>query len=342
MMLACGCGDHRVEVLRAPPSELKAITYNMYYGLAADLLPENLSIASLSASARAIVDAVSLTDFGCRLRGAARQIVVEAPDVIGIQEGLIVAFTRDRNDRADDEPLVDFLRQLVDDIEDEGGPRYRIFQRDNAVIEDALPVGGIRIGDRGAILVHPRFDAQLAGSITFTTLQPASAIVPGTNGVVVRGALWVRVPFPSGTIDFFNTHLQSGDAVDIRAAQSDELLAWIEANRAPGGTVVLTADLNDVPGSPPWQTLTRALVDTYAVVGTPPGFTAYQPQTLTNATDQSTMRIDFVMIAGGDVEESRVILNSPVEPCNLWPSDHFGVVSRFRTAASQSPAPPSE
>jgi endonuclease/exonuclease/phosphatase family metal-dependent hydrolase len=334
IVFAWGCGGPKV--LTTPPAELKAMTYNMYYGLATDLVPEDLSIGSLSSTARAIIDATSLTDFSCRLNGAAHQIVIETPDVIGIQEGLLVAYIRDLDDRDDDKPIIDFLDELVDDIEDQGGPRYQVFQRDNAVIQDVLAFGGIRIADRGAILVHPRFQAKLAGSLTFATLQEASTSVPGTNGVVVRGALHVQAPLVGGTIDFFNTHLQSGAASgDVRQAQSQELSNWIHANSAPGSTIVLTGDLNDVPGSPTYQILTATLTDTYAVAGTPPGFTAYQPQTLTNQTDEATMRIDFILVRAGEVEESRTVLKPQVAPCNLWPSDHFGVVSRFKTAASQ-------
>jgi hypothetical protein len=338
IVFVCGCGN-QPQILQSPPAELKAITFNMYYGLATDLLPEDLSIGSLSNTARSIINATSLTDFSCRVRGAAQQIVTEAPDVIGIQEGLLIAYIRDLHDRGDDVSIVDFLDELVDDIVDEGGPRYHVFQRDNAVIQDVLAFGGVRIADRGAILVHPRFDAKLVGSLTFSNLVAISELVPGTGGFEVRGALHVQVPFPSGTIDFFNTHLQSSGAghtgaMAVREAQSQELLNWIQANRAPGGTVVLTGDLNDVPQSQTLNTLTSELVDTYAVAGTPPGFTAYQPQTLTNPTDESTMRIDFILVSAGAVQESRVIFNAHVAPCNLWPSDHFGVVSRFKTVAT--------
>ena len=104
-------------------------------------------------------------------------------------------------------------QELTDAIRRAGGPMYRAFQRRNAVIEDRLPViGGVRIVDRGAILVHPRLPAEEVASVTYRTLLPVSPDF-GSGGVVVRGALHVRVPFASGTFDFFNTHLQSGSAM---------------------------------------------------------------------------------------------------------------------------------
>ena len=195
-------------------------------------------------------------------------------------------------------------------------------------------MGGIRIADRGAILVHPRFAAKLIESRTFQTLEPASDFVPGANGFVIRGALHVQAPFPSGTIDFFSTHLQSGDAVTVRQAQAEELAGWIQSSSAPGSTIVLMGDLNDIPDSPTYQSLSANLTDTYGAVGAPPGFTAYQTQSLDNSTDEATQRIDYIFVRAGQIEESRVILNEQVQPCGLWLSDHFGVVSRFQTAPS--------
>lgn len=342
---ACGGNDNgAVTRLTTAPDELKALTYNMYYGLAVDILPENLHSSSLSASAQAIINATSLTDYGCRLQGTASQIVTEQPDVIGLQEALLIAYARKLDNPSKDSVLIDFIEQLVDDIVNAGGPRYQVFQRQNATIQDTLPlVGGIRIADRSAILVHPRLAAHEVGALTYATLEPASDIVPGTNGVVVRGALHVRVTFPSSAgIELFNTHLQSGDDTAVREAQSAELNAWIQANSDPGATIVLTGDLNDIPTSPAVMQLTQSLVDTYATVGVLPGFTAYQDQSLTVPVDEATLRIDYVLVRAAAVQESHVVFNAQVQPCGLWPSDHFGVVSQFRTGATPQRAQQSE
>ncbi len=329
---ACGGGGQVVQPLSVSPGDLTALTYNMYYGLASDLLPEDLRAGSLSASARAILNARTLTEFRCRIEGAARQIVAEQPDVIGIQEGLLISFARDLDDRSKDDVLVDFIGELIEAIKSAGGPEYRAFQRENALIQDSLPLfGGIRIADRGAILVSPRLSAKEVGSLTFGTLESAADFVPGTNGVVVRGALHVQVPFAAGTLDFFNTHLQSGGDSDVRTAQAQELAAWIRDNSAPGGTIVLTGDLNDVPTSAAVMAFNGELVDSYGVAGAPPGFTAYQTQSLDDPTDQANLRIDYVFVNSPEVEDSHLIFDAQVAPCNLWPSDHFGVVSRFKT-----------
>jgi endonuclease/exonuclease/phosphatase family metal-dependent hydrolase len=313
----------------------------MFYGLATELVPETRSDGALSATARAIIDATTLLDFRCRIGGAASQIAAEQPDVIGLQEALRLSYERELNDPGSEDVLIDFIAELQQAIVKAGGPHYVAFERENAIVQSTLPVvGGIRLGDRSAILVNSRYSSKLITSRTFQTLEPASELVPGTNGMVVRGALHVRVSFSDGTVELFNTHLQSDGSPDVRAAQATELAALIQSSSAPGSIIILTGDLNDVPNSPAWTTLSAELTDTYAVVGVPPGFTAYQPQTLNNPTDQSNMRIDFIFVRAPMVEESRVIFNAQVEPCNLWPSDHFGVVSRISTGAGPASTPP--
>ncbi len=343
VLLACGCGAP--DSTRAlSPATITAINYNMYFGIAADLVPEEVSPGTLSATTRALLNAIGLTEYKCRIDGAARVLAAEQPDVLGVQEAVYIAYARDLSDRGDDDVIVDFVDELVRALERESGVRYRAFVRENTVIEDRLPFfGGIRLIDRTAILVHPRFSgAKRAGSLTYQALEPASDFARTGTGQIIRGAIHVEVPLASGTLDIFSTHLQSGGDEQVRIAQAQELVAFIGASTTADSTIVLAGDLNDVPGSPTYQAVAAQLVDSYGLVGAPPGFTAYQTQTLTNPTDEATLRIDYVFARGAGVDESRVILNQQLPECGLWPSDHFAVVSRFRTNASPAPAQSSE
>jgi endonuclease/exonuclease/phosphatase family metal-dependent hydrolase len=348
-LLVCGCGDSP-KVTTAPPT-ITAINYNMYFGIAENLIPENTTTGALSATANALINAVALTDYTCRIDGAARLIAAEHPDVIGLQEAISIAYARDLDDRGEDDVIVDFVESMVDALERENGVRYRAFIRENTVIQSSLPLfGGIRLIDRTAILVHPKFStAKLAGDLTFHTLEPASDFAMTATGEVVRGALHVQVPFTSGALDavqvpftpgaldLYSTHLQSGADQDVRVAQAQELAAFIRDTSRPDSTIILTGDLNDIPGSPTYQAIAAELVDTYAVAGVLPGYTAYQTQTLTDPTDRATQRIDYVFVRAEGVDHSRVIVNQVVGPCNLWPSDHFGVSSQIRTVATPPP-----
>ncbi len=348
-LLASGCGGDPKPKVVSEPDTIKALTYNMFYGIPTDIVPESTSAANLSGSVSAILDGLSLTDFDCRIDGAAQAIAGEQPDVVALQEAVLMAYARKLDDRSHDRVVVDFLGTLVDAIERQSGVRYQAFERDNATVEAAMPsVGGVRLIDRGAILVHPRLGpAVLAGSLTYATLEPANELVTNGVGAIVRGALHVQVPFGSGALDVYGTHLQSSgtsspSAPGVRLAQAQELAGYIASTAGPGDLVLLLGDLNDVPGSPMYMTFVPPLTDTYGAVGEMPGFTAYQDQSLAVTTDESTMRIDYVLSSSPSVDESHRVFTTMVGPCNLWVSDHFGVVSTVRTAANPTPARPSE
>lgn len=346
-VLACGCGGGGGDppAVVAEPDTISALSYNMFYGIATDIVSQSTSAANLSGSISAVLGGVTLTDFDCRIKGAAALIAADPPDVIGLQEAVLVAYAHELDDRSRDKVVVDFLDTLVRAIERQTGVRYQAFARDNAVVEGALPaVGGARLIDRGAILVSPRLGpAVLAGSLTYATLEPASELVTNGVGSVVRGALHVQVTFSDGTLDVYSTHLQSSgtsspSAPGVRLAQAQELAGWIDQTRAPGGLVLLLGDLNDEPGSPMYTTLVPPLTDTYASAGELPGLTAYQDQSLANPADTASVRIDYVLSSSPSVVESRRAFTTTVGPCNLWVSDHFGVQSTVRTAASRRPA----
>jgi endonuclease/exonuclease/phosphatase family metal-dependent hydrolase len=341
LVVAAGCSEATSPPGAAPPT-IAAITYNMYLGLATEIVPETASASSLAGTLNAVIDAASLTDYACRIDGAASIIATEMPDVIGTQEAILIAYARDLDDRSRDHVVLDFIDELVRAIERHSGLRYQAFYRENTVIQAALPVvGGIRLIDRNAILVRPELPARQADSLTFQTLEPASDFVPTGTGEIVRGAHHVVIPFANGeTIDVYNTHLQSSNtgsasSEGVRFGQVQELMSFIQSTRQPGSTIVLTGDMNDVPGTRTYDVLSSQLVDTYAAAGVPPGLTAYQDPVLTNPMDTSTMRIDYIFSDTPQVLDSHIIFNEMVPACTLWPSDHFGVSSRFSKVASQ-------
>jgi endonuclease/exonuclease/phosphatase family metal-dependent hydrolase len=337
-----GCGSDSPAKLAAAPETITAITYNMYFGIPTEIVPQNTSAASLAGSLNAVIAGVSLTDYRCRIDGAAKVIAGEMPDVIGTQETILIAYAHHLNDRGEDDVVVDFATELVSAIQRHTGQHYQAFVRENTVIQAALPVvGGLRMIERSAILVSPRLPVTANESLTYSMLQSASDVVPGGTGEVIRGAQHVQISFSSGeAIDVYNTHLQSSGtgssaSEPVRFAQAQELVNFINTTRKPGSTVIALGDMNDTPGSRTYDVLTSGLVDTYGVAGRPPGFTAYQDQSLTNPTNTASMRIDYVLADTPMMIESHLVFTQMVSPCNLWPSDHFGVSSRFNKAASQ-------
>jgi hypothetical protein len=314
----------------------------MYFGIATEIVPQDTSARSLAGSINAVINGVSLTNYRCRIDGAAAAIVAEGPDVIGTQEAILIAYARDLAERSDDDVVVDFAGELVQAIERHGGGRYQAFVRENTVLQAGLPVvGGLRMIERSAILARPGLPARLGESLTFETLEPASDFVPTGTGEIVRGALHVAIPFADGeAIDVYNTHLQSSGtgssaSEPVRFAQAQELVSFIDRTRQPGSTIVLLGDMNDEPGTRTYGVLSSQLVDTYAVAGAAPGLTAYQDQSLTNPVPTATIRIDYVFSDTPRTLDSHLVFDQMLPACDLWPSDHFGVSSRFSKVANR-------
>jgi endonuclease/exonuclease/phosphatase family metal-dependent hydrolase len=337
-----GCSSEMTQPAAAAPAVITAVTYNMYFGIPTEIVPQNTSAASLAGSVNAVIDGISLTNFRCRIDGAAQVLEAEMVDVIGTQEAILIAYARDLDDREDDVVVVDFPNELADALERHSGRRYQVFIHENTVIQAGLPIlGGIRMIERSAILVDPRLPAREGEGFTFPTLEPASDFVPTGTGEIVRGALHVQIPFADGeTIDVYNTHLQSSGtgstaSEQVRFAQAQELVDFIDRTRRPGSTIVLTGDMNDEPATRTYDVLAANLTDTFVSVNSEPGLTAYLDQALTDPNDVASIRIDYVFSNTPQVNESRVILDHMVPACNLWPSDHFGVLSRVSKVASQ-------
>jgi endonuclease/exonuclease/phosphatase family metal-dependent hydrolase len=337
-----GCSSETTQPATVAPPVITAVTYNMYFGIPTEIVPQNTSAASLAGSINAVINGIGLTDFRCRIDGAAQILANEMVDVIGTQEAILIAYARNLDERDDDVVLVDFPNELADALERHSGLRYQVFIHENTVIQAGLPVlGGVRLIERSAILVHPRLPAHEGEGFTFPTLEPASDFVPTGTGEIVRGALHVQIPFADGeTIDVYNTHLQSSGtgssaSEPVRFAQAQELLDFIDRTRRPGSTIVLTGDMNDEPATRTYDVLAADLTDTFANLNSSPGHTAYLDQALTDPNDEASIRIDYVFSNTPQVNESRVILDHMVPACNLWPSDHFGVLSRFNKLASQ-------
>ena len=234
------------------------ITYNMYYGLATDLVPEDLSTGSLSASATAIINATSLTDFRCRIDGAAAQIVAEAARHDRAAGGAAHRLRARARRPLGRSVIVDFIDELIDAIRRAGGPRYRRSSARTPSFRTACPLfGGLRIADRGAILVHPRLAAKEAARLTFSVLEPASiaARAPTASSCAARSTCRSRSPPAPST----STTRTCRAAATPRCARRRPR-SWRRGSPTPAPPAarsVLTGDLNDVATSPAVTTLDR-------------------------------------------------------------------------------------
>lgn len=139
----------------------------------------------------------------------------------------------------------------------------------------------------------------------------------------------VRVDPGTGPLDVYCTHLHhTRERPEMRRAQVASALAFVEETRGDG-PVMLTGDFNARVGDPELQALEGRFTDAFGAVHE----NADTVTTLNTAKGHTPRRIDHIFVAPGEAtrlvpDTARRVLDEPVE--GVWPTDHFGVLARFR------------
>lgn len=153
-------------------------------------------------------------------------------------------------------------------------------------------------------------------------------------GVFNRKAVMARVLTPFGIVDFFNTHLSYGDQQSVRNAQVEAIKNYISQKNADSVATItlLTGDFNSGPSAPSIQMLVQPDTsgvfyhDSWDYIN--PGVPGY-----TIPSNAPNDRIDYIFLKDGqygEILDSKQVLKTP-NAQNLYPSDHIGVASTFRT-----------
>lgn len=263
-----------------------------------------------------------------RAESWAAEIAAERPDVVGLQEVVLVRTGPILDPAPAQTVAYDFLDLLLDALAARGLDYVPAAVVENLDAElpvfapPALVFDG-RVTDRDVILV--RADRQTgivktvaSSSGNFTTMLP-----PVSGITVKRGWTAVDVKLHGRTVRVVNTHLEAFSQL-VAAGQAVELLAG--AAGGPGPTILL-GDVNAEPGEPAYNVLAGAgYADVWPAVGTGPGLTCCHDD-LTPAIPYDE-RIDLVFARGGITPLSaRVIGDAPAGSFPFFPSDHAGVVA---------------
>jgi endonuclease/exonuclease/phosphatase family metal-dependent hydrolase len=352
---AAGCADSDP---LAPPSEarfsvagrgaaqLSVMSRNLYIG--ADVDPVLAAIvggdpAALLAALQTAVDQVVRTDFPTRIAGVADEIARSRPAVVGLQEAYNLDIFTPYLGLSGPEIHEDFIGALETALAARG-LNYVVAVR-NTTTDASLAGGLIHLVDHDALLVDPTrvtlLGSPVAGVYTYNLPLP-----PGSPVAVLRGyvATWAMVGGVQTLL--VNTHLESGDMPgldQLRAAQATELAFLIGA--APN--VILTGDLNDVPGSLMYQVLAGAqLTDSWAALRPgAPGLTCCQLPDLSNHNPDFDQRIDYVWTRGfegpsGHVQGQVTLTGSTSASLlagaagSVWASDHAGLIATLLLPAA--------
>jgi endonuclease/exonuclease/phosphatase family metal-dependent hydrolase len=318
---------------------------NVYHGVNNEIfaVPTATGFADLLVKVAAVYNGYFARKFHERAAVMAAEIDRTRPDLIGLQEAVLVRTQAPPDGPATPATTValDYVQILLDALAARG-LRYEVVVQSiglDAELPSALGFD-VRHTDREVILVRadrdkPRLklsNAQAGNFVTNCTL-PGSVTGPIS---IRRGWAAVDAKVRGKSFRFITTHLD-GDCLPftsaIQQAQAAELLAGPAATQLP---VVLVGDLNS-PGDGSgvtYNAVTAAGFADAAVLGGVGLPTCCQAGDLLNATSMADTRIDFVLFRGDfEVRDAAVVGFHPRRsrtPSGLWASDHAGVVATLR------------
>jgi endonuclease/exonuclease/phosphatase family metal-dependent hydrolase len=201
----------------------------------------------------------------------------------------------------------------------------------------------LRVTDRDVILVRKGVTVKnvlarnysAARTVNFTLDgQPKSLAVP-------RGFVAINANVNQTRLRFVNTHLETTDDLAAQRAQARELLDTLMRLQARDSLPLLLAgDFNSPASSAiPAGATYLSLIEAGLVDNSPGGFTCCFPPSLQSATVTLDERIDLIL-SGSSPDAPRLSLLSSelvgdqlgdrLPLLNIWPSDHAGVVARFK------------
>ena len=322
-----------------PPFTL--MTWNIYQG--ADLSPlfNATTPSEFVTAVGSAYNRIQATNFGERADSIADEIQKTRPDLIGLQEVILL-----RTQIPSDGPAtpatnitLDYLQILIDTLAERGLIYEPIVVQNGTDIEvpGLISTGlvDIRLTDRDVILV--RADNK---DFTLSNIQGAqfAAKLPLTTlfGPISIPHSWVSVDVTFDKGDkarIVSTHLEPLSPI-IQGLQADELL------NGPGNThlpVVFIGDFNsnaDGTGTPTYTKLIDAgFIDAWTIKGKGNGFTCCQADDLLNNDSSLTERTDLMMFRGDfKVKDIELVGNSQNDRTisGLWPSDHARIVATLK------------
>lgn len=192
----------------------------------------------------------------------------------------------------------------------------------------------------------------LGHQVTFSSVDPETSVKRYGNAILVRHpvleASWkaldpagdyrtvvhARIVFRGHPVDIFDTHLHhTAEGAGIRAEQVRDLLDYVQQRRGKG-PAVLAGDFNAPVSAPELQPVAYWFLDVFGSLHQNAGQDTVA--TLNPAMGHARRRIDHVFVSRNGRPtlvplSSDIVFDRPAAD-GVWPSDHFGVVARFRLA----------
>jgi endonuclease/exonuclease/phosphatase family metal-dependent hydrolase len=333
------------------------MTRNVYHGVGAEFA-QAIAASNFSeflAATTAVYNGYHQRNFPERAAGLAAEIEETQPDVVGLQEVVMVRTgpLDGPATRAEDVSL-DYLQILLAKLQERGLHYELVVESVNFDIEAPTALGfDLRHTDRIAMLIRTEQDSGLevlgtnSGHFKTNCKLPTRLLGPIE---IVRGWTSVDLSIRGKAVRLINTHLD-GDCIDppvskddFQLAQAQEILQGpVKEARDQGLPVILLGDLNttraDGSQTPTYANLLKpkvGFVDAWTQGGSGAGLTCCQDYDLLNTTSNLEDRRDYVLFGRGPfkVIGAQVVganpLTDPPPSGLVWPSDHAGVVAELR------------
>jgi hypothetical protein len=329
-----------------PPAsdrEVTVMTRNADHGVLAELFAVSTAVDfnDLLLKVAAVYQAYVATDFHERAAALALEIEAIQPDLIGLQEAVLVRtqFPPDGPATPAADVAFDYVEILLDALEARGLHYEIVVQSIGWDVEMPSALGfDVRHTDREVILARADLrvsDLKLsnaqAGNFTINCQIPSSLLGPVT---ILRGWASVDAKIRGKSFRFITTHLD-GDCLPItpyfQQAQAAELLSGPATTHLP---VVFVGDLNS-PGDGTSAVYNNVIAAGFSDAAVIAGLGQVNTCCHDDLSDESSVldqRIDFVLFRGAfRVTSATVVGDDPAgrTVSGRWPSDHAGVAAEL-------------
>lgn len=336
------------------PGAITAMSRNIYVGGDVDIVLGATDPTQIPVLVARLFQQVQSTKFEERALALAHEIACTQPHVVGLQEVSLIRYqTPGDAVMGGKSPAVDtlynYLGMLMRALR-ANGAHYKVagmvqdtdVELPMLVGQNPLKFDDVRLTDFDVILV--RKDVQVS-DVVARNFQ-AKLVIPGIE--VLRGFVAVTAKVGRQSYRVVNTHLEPASnpaLLPIQLAQAKELLGFLADETLP---IIMIGDFNsEAPDGATYKlVLSEGFTDIWSenfLKHNPDGFTYGHDADLRNPVANFTERIDYIFVRN-DSRFFRKPIIGPVfaivvgdeefnkTPSGLWPSDHGGVVARFRLA----------
>jgi endonuclease/exonuclease/phosphatase family metal-dependent hydrolase len=321
------------------------MTQNLYSGVDEEIfaVPFAASPFDLATKVLDVYNGYFARDFPARAERIASEVAATRPDLIALQEAILVRTQTPSNPETPATTLaLDFVQILQSALAAKGLHYYMVVESPG--FDAQLPTFGFDVRHTEREVILARSDLSTADMKLSDPGHGNFAIncqLPGPLGTppftLTRGWASVDVKIRGKSFRLITTHLdpvclEFFDIPGVQLAEAAELLSGPASTKLP---LLVVGDFNSpAPTGGTYNlALSSGLTDVWNLIGFGEGVTCCQAPHLDNYPSLLDQRIDYVFFRGAWTALAATNVGQNLSDrtgSNLWPSDHAGVVARLK------------